>query len=100
METVVLPPSGKALYSQTGLDMEKPEESQLDFALVPHLLGVPRYLFRSALTAFKASLRARLANDAVSSFERELWLWAFAGIVRQRWKDRGTLPGSHATLQT
>jgi glycosyltransferase involved in cell wall biosynthesis len=76
------------LYAETGLDMEKPEQTNLDFRTVPHVAGVPRYLFRSALRAGRDSVTARLAGDPVTAFERELWLWTFAGIVAQRWKDR------------
>jgi hypothetical protein len=76
------------LYAETGLDMEKPEQSALDFAAVPHIAGVPRYMFRSALAAAKDSLAASIAGNPVASFERELWLWFFAGVIKQRWKDR------------
>lgn len=76
------------LYAETGLDMEKPEQSTLDFARVPHLAGVPRYLFRSAFGALKTSIVATLKRDPILSFERELWLWFFAGVLKQRWKDR------------
>ncbi len=27
-------------------------------------------------------------RDAIARFEDELWIWFFAGIVSQRWKDR------------
>jgi glycosyltransferase involved in cell wall biosynthesis len=76
------------LYAETGLDMEKPEQSPLDFSRVPHVAGVPRYLFRSALRALKDSAAAALKRDPIRSFERELWLWFFAGVVKQRWRDR------------
>ena len=76
------------LYRQTGLDMESPETSTLDFAHVPHVAGIPRYLFRSALVALRDSAVAAITRDSATSFERELWLWMFAGIVKQRWHDR------------
>jgi glucosyl-dolichyl phosphate glucuronosyltransferase len=76
------------LYADTGLDMEKPEQSTLDFGRVPHVAGVPRYLFRSAAVALKDAIVAAVRRDSVTSFDRELWLCAFAGIVKQRWKDR------------
>jgi hypothetical protein len=76
------------LYAETGLDMEKPEQTTLDFATVPHVAGVPRYMFRSAAQALLASLKARMNRDPIVSFDRELWLWFFAGVVRQRWRDR------------
>jgi hypothetical protein len=32
--------------------------------------------------------RATAKNDAANAFDEELWLWFFAGILRQRWKNR------------
>ena len=32
--------------------------------------------------------RGMIRNDAVRAFENELWLWFFAGVLTQRWKDR------------
>jgi GT2 family glycosyltransferase len=76
------------LYGQTGKDMEAPEQSQLDFSSVKHVFGVPRYLFRSALRAWIESTKAAIRRDPVASFEQQLFLCFFAGIVRQRWRDR------------
>ena len=76
------------LYQRAGLDMESPERTTLDFSRVPHVAGVPRYLYRKALSSAVASLRASLQRDHVAAFEHEVWLWFFAGIVKQRWKDR------------
>jgi hypothetical protein len=76
------------LYAQTGKDMESPGQSQLDFSQVRHILGVPRYLFRNAFVAMRDVVSATLRRDRVNAFERELWLWMFAGILKQRWKDR------------
>ena len=76
------------LYAETGLDMEKPEQTTLDFSAVPHIAGVPRYMFRSAAKALKDAIVAAIAGDSITSFDRELWLCFFAGVVRQRWKDR------------
>jgi glucosyl-dolichyl phosphate glucuronosyltransferase len=80
------------LYAETGLDMEKPEQTTLDFRTVPHIAGVPRYLFRGAFGAGCDMIAARLRRNPVAAFERELWLWTFAGIVKQRWKDRYASP--------
>jgi glycosyltransferase involved in cell wall biosynthesis len=71
------------LYEQAGLDMEAPEQTTLDFRTVPHVLGVPRYLYRKALASAAASVRAMVRRDAVAAFEHELWVWFFAGIVRE-----------------
>ena len=78
------------LYQQQGLDMESPQETTLDFAHVPHIGGVPRYLYRTVLEHLRGFLSARAGGDRVGAFEHELWLWMFAGIVRQRWRDRHT----------
>jgi glycosyltransferase involved in cell wall biosynthesis len=72
------------LYEQAGLDMEAPEQTTLDFRKVPHVLGVPRYLYRKALANAAASVKAIVRRDAVAAFEHELWVWFFAGILRQR----------------
>ena len=39
------------LYERAGLDMEAPEQTRLDFSKVPHVAGVPRYLYRKAARA-------------------------------------------------
>lgn len=82
------------LYEQARVDMEAPEERALDFSKVPHVAGVPRYMYRSCLRTIKDMLKAALRGDRVATFENELWLWFFAGIVKQRWKDRKGLQSS------
>jgi glycosyltransferase involved in cell wall biosynthesis len=72
------------LYEKAGLDMEAPEQTTLDFRTVPHVFGVPRYLYRKALASAAACITALLRRDAVAAFEHELWVWFFAGIVRHR----------------
>jgi glycosyltransferase involved in cell wall biosynthesis len=76
------------LYAQTKIDMEAPEDTVLDFSKVPHIAGVPRYMYRSCFRAFKNMVYAGLRRDRVAVFEHELWIWFFAGIVRQRFQDR------------
>jgi glycosyltransferase involved in cell wall biosynthesis len=80
------------LYQRAGLDMEAPEQTTLDFSTVPHVGGVPRYLYRKALGSLSGWVRATLAGDTVAAFEHEVWLCFFAGIVRQRWKDSRAWP--------
>jgi glycosyltransferase involved in cell wall biosynthesis len=75
------------LYERAGLDLEAPEQTTLDFSKVPHIAGVPRYLYRKALSAAAAWARAIVRRDPLAAFEHETWLWFFAGIVKQRWKD-------------
>jgi glucosyl-dolichyl phosphate glucuronosyltransferase len=76
------------LYARCGLDMEAPEQSTLDFRNVPHVFGVPRYLYRKAVTAARDSAAALFRGDTAAAFDHELWLWFFAGICRQLWKGR------------
>ena len=69
----------------------------LDFAKVPHVFGVPRYLYRKALAQRRGlAQRARCAATPSPSFDHELWVWFFAGIVQQRWRDSRTqsIPGA------
>jgi glycosyltransferase involved in cell wall biosynthesis len=76
------------LFQQQGLDMESPQETRHDFRRVPMIAGVPRYLYRVALRHAAIAIWARLRGRRVESFEAELWLWMFAGILHQRWRDR------------
>ena len=84
------------LYQNQGLDMESPERTTLDFSQVPHIAGVPRYLYRTGIKKFFSIWSALARGDAIARFEDELWLWFFAGILRQRWKDRSVKPVSEA----
>jgi glycosyltransferase involved in cell wall biosynthesis len=88
------------LYDRAGLDMEAPERTTLDFSKVPHIAGVPRYLYRKALSSAAAWLRETLKRDLVAAFDHEVWLWFFAGIVKQRWADtRGRVLPRPATAK-
>lgn len=77
------------LYAKAGLDMEAPERTTIDFRTVPHIFGVPRYLYRKALASISSWIMATFRRDAVAAFDHELWVWFFAGIVRQRWSEPG-----------
>jgi hypothetical protein len=78
------------LYERAGLDMEAPEQTTLDFASVPHVFGVPRYLYRKALASAGGWLRDAVKGNSVAAFEHELWLCFFGGILRQRRRDLGS----------
>lgn len=81
------------LYKTRGLDMESPESTALDFAKVPHILGVPRYMFRTYLRSFVSMIGAIVRHNEVDAFENELGLWFFAGVMKERWKARrGPIP--------
>ena len=84
------------LYQRAGLDMEAPEQTIHDFSKVPHIAGVPRYLYRKALTAAVDWITATVRRDSVAAFEHETWLCFFWGIVTQRWKDSRQAPVPHA----
>jgi glycosyltransferase involved in cell wall biosynthesis len=75
------------LYERAGLDMEAPERTTLEFSKVPHVAGVPRYLYRKALASAASWVRAAVKRDPIAAFDHEVWLWFFAGIVKQRWTD-------------
>jgi hypothetical protein len=64
---------------------------------VPHVFGVPRYLYRKALGSLAACVRAMARRDAVAAFEHELWVWFFAGIFRHRLAHRS--PGEGGALR-
>ena len=81
------------LYERSGLDMEAPEQTALQSAAVPHVFGVPRYLYRKAFRTSLYWVRDSLRRRTVEAFEHELWLCFFAGIVVQRFRDtRGRRP--------
>jgi glycosyltransferase involved in cell wall biosynthesis len=88
------------LYRRSGLDIETPERTTLDFTRVPHILGVPRYLYRKALETAAACVRDTVSGRRIEAFERELWLCFFAGVVlsssrapRRPEADTGSPPG-------
>jgi GT2 family glycosyltransferase len=76
------------LYERAGLDMEAPERAALDFRTVPHVFGVPRYLYRKALASAWSALVRALRGDRAGAFAEELWIWFFAGIVSHRFRHR------------
>jgi glucosyl-dolichyl phosphate glucuronosyltransferase len=77
------------LYQQHPIDMQAPEETSLDFSTVRTLFGVPRYMYRSCLESAISMAKQRLKGQQVAAFERELDLWFFLGVLRQRLRDRG-----------
>jgi hypothetical protein len=77
------------LYQQHGLDMQSPEGARLDIENPPQeWCGVPRELYRTATRSAATVAASWLRGNARAAFEHELWLCMFAGIVRQRWRDR------------
>jgi glycosyltransferase involved in cell wall biosynthesis len=80
------------LYERARLDMEEPESTTLDFSTVPHVLGVPRYLYRSAAANAVSYLRDTCNGRTAAAFDHELSVWFFAGILRQRIRDSWSRP--------
>lgn len=76
------------LFTKLGVDMDAPDNSELDFSKVPQIAGVPRYMYRTLASQAKDLVRAHLRRDAVAAFEHELWLCFFAGLAKQRWSER------------
>lgn len=78
------------LYANQGLDMESPEDRALDLSNPPHLVGVPRYMFRTASYHLQQSVLQTVLGNPADAFEHELWICFFAGVLRQRWIDRSS----------
>lgn len=76
------------LFAKLGVDMDSPDDSRHDFSKVPQIAGVPRYMYRTLLTHVRDLIRARLRGHVAEAFEHEVWLWFFAGILKQRWAER------------
>jgi glycosyltransferase involved in cell wall biosynthesis len=76
------------LYRDAWIDMQAPESTDLDFSRVPHVWGVPRFFYGKAPRELRRLCVRAWHGDRVGSFDAELWLWFFAGVLRQRWKDR------------
>ena len=76
------------MYQELGLNMDNPVARGVDFTRVPHVAGVPRYMFRTAARNLRALITATIRGDQTAAFEHEVMLCMFAGIARQRWRDR------------
>ena len=86
------------LYERAGLDMEAPERTELDFRNVPHVFGVPRYMYRNALVSAWRAVIKTLRGDTAGAFSDELAVWFFAGILRERWRSRRGAVGAPAPV--
>lgn len=86
------------LFAQHPIDMQAPEETTLDFSKVRMILGVPRYMYRSCMESAIAMAKERLKGKPVAAFEREMELWFFLGVLRQRWRDRRKAAGNTKEL--
>ncbi len=80
--------SRASLYRDAWIDMQAPEDTTLDYSRVPHILGVPRFFYRKAPSELGRAIACALKRRHAESFDAELWLWFFSGVVHQRWRDR------------
>lgn len=88
------------LFARSGFDLESPERTTAAALTAPRLFGVPRYLYRKAVRHGASKVSAWWRHDPVAGFEHELWLCFFAGILRQRRRDRGAVPARTDTSRT
>jgi glycosyltransferase involved in cell wall biosynthesis len=79
------------LFQQHPIDMQAPEDTSLDFSKIRMIFGVPQYMYRSCLESAVSMAKQRFKRQQVAAFERELDLWFFLGVLRQRWKDRNKI---------
>lgn len=85
------------LYERFGLDMIAPEDTTLDYSRVPHVAGVPRFMYRQALQQLRRWAVASLKGERQAAFEHELWLCFFSGVLKQRiLTSRGAFPTAAA----
>ena len=75
------------LYRTTGAHLLEPE-SAIAHSAERHLLGVPASLWHDAAFAVGSTARRRLRGNRRDAFEYELLLCFFAGVLRQRLRDR------------
>jgi glycosyltransferase involved in cell wall biosynthesis len=87
------------LYRDAWIDMQAPEETSLDFSNVPHILGVPRFFYGMVPREMWRMVKTAWSGHADESFDAELWLWFFLGVLHQRWRDR-KLPRPDASVRT
>ncbi len=75
------------LYRMTGADLETPEETPHDLSRVPHVAGIPRYLYRKFVNSGLALLRALARRDRRAILDTEMQLWFYAGMFIETWKN-------------
>jgi glycosyltransferase involved in cell wall biosynthesis len=76
------------LFRHWGFDLEEPELLAPPHAAERRIGGVPAHLFSKAARSAGAVVWHTLRRRPAMAFEHELWLYFFAGVVRQRWADR------------
>jgi hypothetical protein len=69
----------------------------LDLRKVPHLLGVPRFMYGSLVRDLGSMLMERLRGHAAAAFRHEMMVMFFGGYFLARWNERraGETPARH-----
>jgi hypothetical protein len=84
--------------SRAALERIQPvTELGLDLARTPHIAGVPRYLYGSAVRDVFGWLRARLRRRPAAAFRHRMMLAYFAGYF---WARRGHANGTIKTKRS
>jgi glycosyltransferase involved in cell wall biosynthesis len=70
----------------------------LDLRTVPHVLGVPRYMYGSLLRDLWSILAERLRGNVAAAFRHEMMVMFFGGYFLTRWNERraGVSPARHS----
>jgi glycosyltransferase involved in cell wall biosynthesis len=77
--------------SRAALERMQPvTEMGVDLRITPHLLGVPRYMYRTLLTDIGAYVRQRLSGRPAAAFRHEMMIAFFAGYWWARRRERGS----------
>ncbi|MEP6914401.1 MAG: hypothetical protein ABJC89_02090, partial [Acidobacteriota bacterium] len=85
--------------SRGAMERQRPvTELGVDLSTTPHLLGVPRFMYGSALRDVLAMIRERLRGRRDASFRHQMMTVYFAGYAWSRWRDRrsGQIPSGGA----
>jgi glucosyl-dolichyl phosphate glucuronosyltransferase len=78
---------GKGI-SRARLEQSRPiTELGIDLRLAPHVLGVPRYMYRSAVQDVIGWMRAAMARRVADAFRHEMMLVYFLGYFVTRVRD-------------
>lgn len=81
--------------SRAALDRMQPvTEMGVDLRITPHVLGVPRFMYGSALRDVAGMIRERLSGRPEAAFRHQMMAVYFAGYFWARWRERraGTKP--------
>ncbi len=77
--------------SRAALERLQPiTELGLDLRSTPHVLGVPRFMFGTALRDAAGMLRESVRGRPAAAFRHQMMVAYFAGYCWSRWRGRGT----------